>query len=148
MLNRRRNIVTLMVVMTSIFCAAHLYSQEINAVIRISGVTVGGGSVYVAVFSNERDFEEDRHFAEFTLDAAGTTISQALALPAGEYVVSVYQDSNSNGKLDTAIFGIPKEPFGFTNYSSGIPGNFQKLKILVNASRTTITVNIGKYKWW
>jgi uncharacterized protein (DUF2141 family) len=148
MLNKQRNIITLMVIIANFFCAAYLYSQEINAFLRISGVTVGGGSVYAAVFSSDENYNNDRRFVEFILDAAGTTLSQELALPAGEYVVSVYQDTNNNGSLDTGVFGIPREPFGFTNYSSGIPGNFQRLKVPVNASQTTITVNIGRYRWW
>lgn len=31
------------------------------------------------------------------------------------YAVKVFHDTNSNGKLDTKIFGIPKEPYGFSN---------------------------------
>jgi len=36
-------------------------------------------------------------------------------LPVGQYAVSVFQDGNDNGRLDTNIFGIPRERFGFSN---------------------------------
>ena len=144
--NRRRSIIAIMMVAANVFFTVHLYSQEVNAVIEISGVTAGGGSVYVAVYSNEENYTADISFAAFILDASKATLSQELDLPAGEYVVAVFQDANNNGKLDTGLFGIPTERFGFTNYSRGIPGNFQKLKIPVNASQTKITVSIGKYK--
>jgi len=147
MLDRRKSIIATMMVAANVFFAVHLYSQEINAAIEINGVTVRGGNVYVAVYSNEQDYGANNSLASFTLDAAGTTVSQELILPAGEYLVSVFQDTNNNEKLDTGLFGIPKEPFGFTNYSRGIPGNFQKLKVSVNASQTTMVVNIGKYKF-
>jgi uncharacterized protein (DUF2141 family) len=146
MFNKRRNIITVMMLLANVFFAVHLYSQEIRAVIEITGVTAGGGSVYVGVFSNEQDYNEDRRTVGFILEPTQTTLLQELDLPAGEYVVSAYQDKNNNGKLDTSLFGIPAESFGFTNYSRGIPGSFQKLKVPVNASQTRITVNIGRYR--
>ncbi len=33
-------------------------------------------------------------------------------LPAGEYAISVSQDENGNGKLDTSVFGAPTEGYG------------------------------------
>ena len=36
-------------------------------------------------------------------------------LPIGQYAVSVYQDRNNNGRLDTGLFGIPIEKYGFSN---------------------------------
>jgi len=147
MLNKRRGIIALMMVAANVLCTVHLYSQEVKAAIEISGVTVGGGGVNVAVYSNERDYGEDKSIANFILDPTGKTISHELTLPAGEYVVSVFQDKNDNGKLDTGLFGIPKEPFGITNYTHGIPGKFEKLKVMVNSYQARVTVSLGKFKW-
>jgi uncharacterized protein (DUF2141 family) len=36
-------------------------------------------------------------------------------LPYGKYAVSVFQDINGNEKLDKGLFGIPAEPFAFSN---------------------------------
>ena len=36
-------------------------------------------------------------------------------LPAGQYAVSCYHDLNGNGVLDKNWFGIPSEPYGFSN---------------------------------
>jgi len=147
MLNRRKNIIVIIMIATNVFFTVNLYSQDVNAAIEISGVTVGRGSVYVAVFSNEQNYNEGNTFSNFILDAVGTTVSQELILPTGEYLVSVFQDTNSNGRLDKGLFGIPSEPFGFTNYSRGIPGNFQEMKVLVNAEQARIAVSIGKYRF-
>ncbi|MDR2385212.1 MAG: DUF2141 domain-containing protein [Tannerella sp.] len=40
----------------------------------------------------------------------------------GRYAVSVYQDENDNRKLDTGVFGIPKEKYGFSNNVRGKMG--------------------------
>ncbi len=36
-------------------------------------------------------------------------------LPHGDYSLAVYHDRNGNGRLDRKIFGLPAEPYGFSN---------------------------------
>lgn len=36
-------------------------------------------------------------------------------LESGTYAIKLFHDENSNGKLDTNMFGIPKEGYGFSN---------------------------------
>jgi uncharacterized protein (DUF2141 family) len=38
-----------------------------------------------------------------------------VELPEGTYAVAVYQDLNQNAQLDSNVFGIPTEPYGFSN---------------------------------
>jgi uncharacterized protein (DUF2141 family) len=131
-------------------CAAFLvaestFADNIPVTIEINGITVNGGSVYVAVFSNENDYKTETAYTKFILEPVNTTITRSLELPEGEYVVSVFQDKNGDGKLNTAIFGIPAEHIGITNYNlRGVPGGFNKLKAPVNNNSTKLIVNIGK----
>ncbi len=37
----------------------------------------------------------------------------------GTYTLSIIHDENNNGELDTAIFGIPTEDYGFSNNAKG-----------------------------
>jgi uncharacterized protein (DUF2141 family) len=60
-------------------------------------------------------------------------------LPIGQHAVSVYQDSNDNGKLDALIFGIPKEKHGFSN-DIRLP-NYEKCFFKFN-DNTTINIQI------
>jgi uncharacterized protein (DUF2141 family) len=111
--------------------------------LEINGINITDGQIYVVVYSNENDYEKENPFISFILEPLNNTIAHNLILPNGEYVVSLFQDVNFNGKLDTNIFGIPKEPIGITNYNGkGRPGGFQKLKVPVNNDTTKITVNI------
>ena len=43
-------------------------------------------------------------------------------IPAGEYAVSIYHDENNSGKLETGIFGIPKEDIACSNNAKGKMG--------------------------
>ena len=36
-------------------------------------------------------------------------------LAFGRYAISAYHDVNANGDLDSGLFGIPKEDYGFSN---------------------------------
>jgi uncharacterized protein (DUF2141 family) len=123
------------------------FADNINAAIKINNVNINGGSVYVAVYSNENDYKNEQAFTSFILQPDNTVLTYFLDLPEGEYVVSVFQDKNNNGKLDTGIFGIPSEPVGKTNYNlKGSPGDFNKLKIPVHSTSATLIVNMGKVK--
>jgi uncharacterized protein (DUF2141 family) len=118
-----------------------------NIMLEINGVTVQGGLVYVAIYSNENDYKAENSFIKFILAPVNSILTHSLELPNGEYVVTIFQDVNSNGVLDKNFFGMPREPVGITNYNSrGIPGGFHKLKVPVNNNSTRITVNMGNVR--
>jgi len=124
-----------------------LFADNINTTIEINGVVVNGGLVYVSVYSNENDYKNETAFADFIVQADNTVLTHILDLPEGEYVVSVFQDTNGDKNLNTGIFGIPKEPIGKTNYNlKGAPPPFQELKAPVNINATRLIVNLGKVK--
>jgi len=66
-------------------------------------------------------------------------------LKNGTYAVSLYQDENSNEKLDTGIFGIPKELYGFSNDAKGKfgPPEFADQLFAVNSNKS-MTINLSK----
>jgi uncharacterized protein (DUF2141 family) len=131
----------------ALFAAAGSAFADNNITLEINGVTVQGGSVYVAVYSNENDYKAENPFIRFILEPVNSTLTRNLELPNGEYVVTIFQDVNSNGVLDTNFLGIPREPVGITNYNGrGISGGFHKLKVSVNNNSARITVNMGNVR--
>ena len=131
----------------SFLVVGSLFAGNIHTTIEINGVTVNGGLVYAAVYSNEKDYKNETAFAKFILQPDKTTLIYFLDLPEGEYVVSVFQDSNNDGELNTGIFGMPSEPVGKTNYKlRGAPGGFNKLKTPVNGNSAKLIVNMGKVR--
>lgn len=78
-------------------------------------------------------------------NATAETLLIPVSLSAGGYVISMYQDSNGNGRLDSNFLGIPREPFGFSNYNGkSAPGSFDKLKVMVNDKTKKVTVHLYK----
>jgi len=41
------------------------------------------------------------------------------SLSPGHYALQYYHDENNNGEMDTGLFGIPKEGYGFSNNARG-----------------------------
>jgi uncharacterized protein (DUF2141 family) len=131
----------------SLLAAGSLFADNINTSIEINGIIVNGGLVYVAVYSNENDYKAETTSIKFILEPVSSTITRSFELPEGEYVVSVFQDSNNDGELNTGLFGMPSEPVGKTNYKlKGAPGGFNKLKAPVNRNSTKLIVNMGKVR--
>jgi len=118
---------------------------QVDFRLKMAGVEKNGGKVYISIFNSEQSYKNRAVFKSFTLDPNATSINTLLKLTEGEYLFSIYQDSNGNGILDTNLIGIPKEKFGFTNYDGkSAPGNFKRHKILINKSSSEVVVNLYK----
>jgi uncharacterized protein (DUF2141 family) len=65
-------------------------------------------------------------------------------IPYGEYCVKVYHDRNGNGKLDTNLLGIPKEPYGFSNGARGVLvwPSWEKVRIAVSNAEHVVAISV------
>jgi uncharacterized protein (DUF2141 family) len=74
--------------------------------------------LFVAVFDEDDGFPKPKNTAKGYRLPPGGKPSATLTisdLPFGTYAIAVFQDLNGNGKLDTGLMGIPKEPYCFSN---------------------------------
>ena len=121
----------------------NIFAEPLNVTIEISEVLPNQGKIIIAIFNSKSDYKKNKPYKALTIDSTSTTLLVDEILPNGEYVISMFQDKNGNGKLDTYFFGIPKEPIGITNYfKKGIPGGFNKLKIQINEDKMIIKINM------
>ena len=65
-------------------------------------------------------------------------------LAFGYYVVSAFHDANTNGDIDTGLFGIPTEDYGFSNNARGSfgPPDFEDALFEFKQSGQTLTIKI------
>ena len=109
----------------------------------VSGVKPGGGTIYAAVFDTADGYRKNVPFRSLALQPASPVVEAIVTLPPGEYVFSLYQDLNSNGKLDTNFIGIPREPVGISNYDGkGPPGGFERQKVRIPAGGMTLEIRL------
>ena len=65
-------------------------------------------------------------------------------LSNGDYAVSVFNDENNNGELDTNLFGIPKEDWGVSNnvrYAISSP-TFEDAKVTIYNDDLKIRIDL------
>jgi len=108
-------------------------AQEILHV-EVTNIKNTNGTVRVGLFDTDDNFLK-KAVAGQTVKAKGEKVEITFKnIPPGEYAISVIHDENENGELDSNVFGIPKEGFGFGNDAMGTfgPPSFDKAKVKVD----------------
>ncbi len=111
--------------------------------VNIGDITKGKGHVMVAVYAGEEDFTKGKSVFASKVKANNEQEQVIFKdLPDGEYAIKMYQDENSNQKLDFNFIGIPKEGYGFSNNVGKFgPPEYHEAKFLV-ANSTVISVEL------
>lgn len=124
-----------------------LCSSAIAADLRveISNADPANGPVYFALFDSEAGFDARERIAQ-AISGDGDQRPAAVFsdLSAGDYAVTVFQDSNHNHKLDTNLQGVPIEPYGFSRNAVGNmgPPGFAAAAISLPADSETQVIEI------
>jgi uncharacterized protein (DUF2141 family) len=83
----------------------------------------------------------------YTFKPDSVTLTATIAdLPFGTYALAIYQDVNSNGKIDKNLIGIPTEPYAFSNnYKPTVkaPG-FKNCSFEYSASANSVSMTMIK----
>jgi len=116
-------------------------------VVEMTGFRNDQGNVSVALFNQGQAYPKSPEkavaiiYSKIVNEKASATFDQ---LPAGEYAVSVYHDENNNKKMDTNIFGIPKEGVGASNDARGHfgPPKYQDAKFYFDGTTKSISIRI------
>lgn len=86
--------------------------------ISFTNIRQAQGSIYLGVYRSAADFLKPEKACLkkiIRVGSAGSLDLDCSELAPGIYAVSCFHDLNGNGKLDTNFFGIPTEPYGFSN---------------------------------
>lgn len=99
-----------------VFSSSSIVKGQHTLTLEIEGITSDEGKVSVAFYTNQATFLKfDKVFKTGSENAVkGTTTLKIKDIPDGTYAVAVFHDKNGNEKLDTNMFGIPKEPIAFS----------------------------------
>jgi len=96
------------------------------------------------------DSEEDYNSRGKPFRPASAPIKERVArhtfadIPFGEYAVRIFHDEDDDEELDTGLFGIPTEAYGFSNNASASfgPPDFQDSRFLFNKKSLTIEISV------
>lgn len=126
------------------FSCSPFTNTQSNLTVEVKGIMKVKGNLYLALFNSEESYINNNAFAWKMIKVENnTTIIKFDKLKNGVYVVSAFHDENSNGKLDTKIFGIPKEKYGFSNNPPKMKrrANFDECKFEIKKN-SSIEINL------
>ncbi len=99
----------------------------------IKNVQTTNGTIVVSIHDSEKSFSKRIPLQTLRLEPELPSVLYTVKLPCREYAFCVYHDTNGDGELNTNLVGIPKEPFGFSNYEGkSAPGNFKRHKVVIS----------------
>lgn len=82
--------------------------------VTVMGVKSAKGRVHVEL-CRESEFLKDCPTFAVAPARAGQTLVAVPNVPPGRWAAQGYHDANANERVDTGLFGIPKEGVGFSN---------------------------------
>ena len=90
-------------------------AQVADLAVHVVGTGAQQGTVEISLFNSAETFMREP-FLQMAGQPAedGAYEATFFAIPTGEYAVVVVHDENDNGKLDSGLFGIGGEAWGFS----------------------------------
>lgn len=92
--------------------------------VRFTGIATPTGAVLLSLFASEADFDTGGKPVASTMAPVKGDTAEAVftGLPAGQYAVKAFHDIDGDGKMGTTPFGMPLEPYAFSNDAVGEAG--------------------------
>ena len=90
-----------------------LCAQSHRLTLDVVGMKEKKGNLLISVYDSAEDYLK-KPIKTLTTPVDALTKRVVLELESGTYAVVIYQDLNSNGKVDRNFFRLPTEPCGFS----------------------------------
>lgn len=135
---------SLIAALSTCLIAAPLASAS-DLTVTVDGIAKQQGSIMLGLF-DEASYKGDGAVDGASLKVESDSVTVTFeGLEPGEYAVRLYHDVNEDGEMNTNPFGIPTEPYAFSNDAKGRfgPAKWEDAKFAVDAEGTahTITMN-------
>ena len=129
----------------ALFAAAPVLAQSTQADITLSFDTgARTGAVMVALYDSEAAYSGGAPVRAVRIDAAaGPVVASFQDLPAGDYGMKSFHDLNGDGEMNVNPFGMPIEPYAFSNNAVGAmgPASWERARFAASGA-TAQTISI------
>lgn len=133
-------------------CAASAHAEATasgdtaSLTLTLEGIANPTGTIRLGIFAGEVDYENGGGVtgANVTVDSATETVT-IEGLAPGEYGIKLYHDLDDDGEMDTNPFGMPTEPFGFSNNARGRfgPAKWDAARFTVTVGENAHAITVG-----
>jgi uncharacterized protein (DUF2141 family) len=102
--------------------------------VTVSNIQKQEGVLKLDLFKEEAQWLQQSIRSEKLSADASQVLWEIKDLEPGTYAISAIHDVNGNDQLDTGTFGIPTEPYGFSNDARGMfgPAKWEKAVFTVS----------------
>ena len=101
---------------TVLFASAAQAQETADLTLTFPALAAKQGKVMIAVYDSAQGWSSGKPARVAQADAAAAEpTAKNVALPPGTYAVRAFQDVDGDGKMGTNPFGMPVEPYGFSN---------------------------------
>ena len=100
------------------------HGQTANITLKVTNIKEVKGNINFAIFKSADGFPNgDQYFLPKSIPVDKKEFTYIIKdVSTDIYAISVYQDYDEDGVLNNNMFGIPKEPYGFSNDARGKKG--------------------------
>lgn len=124
-----------------------VYAAEAPAKLEVAftGIEVQKGAVMFGVYDSEDAYNKGTSINGARVVADKADLAATIeGLPAGRYAIKAFHDIDGDGQMSSNPFGMPTEPFAFSNNAKGAmgPATWADAAFDVNAGATKITITI------
>lgn len=135
-------IITLLMLLVST-----VYAQTGTVAVKVTQINVKkGGKVKIGIYDSKGFPVVGKEADGIELEVKGTSATYVFnKIPVGKYAIAVFQDENIDGKLNKNLFGVPKEPYGFSKneYGKFGPPDFEDVSFDVKEDISiSLTINL------
>jgi uncharacterized protein (DUF2141 family) len=137
-------------IIAAVLLAATVQTAEAQTASGAVAIQLSGlqpqGQVMVQIFNSEAGYRGGRAVGATMARVNSDTAQVRFAdLPAGQYAVRLFHDVNGDGQMNTNPFGIPTEPYAFSNNARGQfgPASWADAAFTVAATETTQQISLG-----
>jgi|TARA_B100001094_G_scaffold250969_1_gene248667 uncharacterized protein (DUF2141 family) len=118
-------------------------SSDFTLSIKVGNFKTIKGVLRVCITDKKDDFLKSCIFSKTVVVKDETVSLKIENMEKGNYAVSVYHDENNNDILETTrLFGIPIEPYGFSNNPSMTFGPSFKKSVFKMTSDQNISIRL------
>lgn len=124
-----------------------VYAAEAAAKLEVAftGIETQKGAVMFGIYDSEDAYNKgvSMNGARVVVDKADiTTVIEGL--PAGRYAIKAFHDIDGDGKMSSNPFGMPTEPFAFSNDAKGSmgPAKWSDAAFDVKSGMTKVSITI------
>ena len=95
-------------------------SDSASVTVTFTGIQTPTGAIMAGVYDSEAAFSGGKPLQGVRIEVAGGEAAATLTgLAPGRYAIKAYHDIDGDGLMATNPFGMPTEPYAFSNNAKG-----------------------------